>query len=619
MCGIVGWVDFGRDLTGERATLRAMTDTLTNRGVDDSGVWIRGHAALGHTRTAIIDVAGGAQPLTVEQDGREVATIVYNGEVYNFKQLRTELRARGHEFRTRSDTEVVLRAYLEWGVECAARLEGIFAFAIWDLRRQELVLVRDRLGVKPLFYARRPEGLLFGSEPKALLANPLVRPLVGLDNLQELFATAKRPGMSVFRDLRAVLPGTTLTISRAGMAQRRYWALEARPHTDDLDGTVGHVRELLHDIVLRELESEVPLCTALSGGMDSSAVSAIAAYWRWKLDGERIRTFVTTFDDYAARFQPDDVRFTPDEVYADEVARHLEADHVRIQLSTRDLMDRAARDAVLWAQDMPTTLGDMDTSNYLTARRIKEHSTVALSGEVADEIFGGYSWMYDQQLLAADMFPWVAKEYLQPGSPRGQGRGLFDPGFMAKLDLGTYYRDQYRTALAAAPYTGEEDDTERLMRGITHVTLTWWLPMLLDRDDRLAMANALELRVPYGDHRLVEYLYNTPWRLKTFDGREKSLLRAAARDLVPHSVLDRAKSPWPVTQDPAYAEMLRDELSALVNDPSAPSLPLLDLAAVRATLDRPSEIAHQWVSRMNIEMVLQFDAWLRRYDVQLAI
>src|SRR6266516_1527048 len=266
MCGIAGWVDFGRDLTQERPTLQAMTDTLANRGVDDQGLWVRGNAGLGHTRTSIIDLVGGAQPLNVEEDGRPVAVIVYNGEVYNFKQLRTELQARGQRFRTRSDTEVVLRSYLEWGPDFAKRLEGIFAFAIWDLRREEIVLVRDRLGVKPLFYTRLPEGVLFGSEPKALLANPLVRPVVTVEGLQELFATAKKPGQAVFHDMRELRPGHTLTIGRKGAVDQTYWAIEARPHTEDL--------------VPRELVADVPLCTALSGGVDSSTVTAIAAGWR---------------------------------------------------------------------------------------------------------------------------------------------------------------------------------------------------------------------------------------------------------------------------------------------------------------------------------------------------
>jgi len=619
MCGIAGWVDFGRDLTRELPTLRVMTDAVARRGVDDQGLWTSRCAGLGHTRTAIIDPAGGAQPLIVDEDGRPLAVIVYNGEVYNFKQLRTELRARGQRFQTRSDTEVVLRAYLEWGPDCAKRLEGIFAFAIWDVRRERLVLVRDRLGVKPLFYALRPDGLLFGSEPKALLANPLIRPVVDLAGLQELFATAKKPGQAVFRDLSALRPGHWLTLGRDGVTERAYWRLEARPHTDDLDGTIAHVRSLLDDIVLRELEADVPLCSLLSGGVDSSLITALAARWRWRLEGERVRTFVTTYDDYVRDFQPDDVRFSPDEPYAAEVARHLRADHTDIRLSTRALMDPETRLAVMVAQDMPTTQGDMDTSNYLTMREIKKHSTVALSGEVADEIFGGYNWMHIPDLRNAGSFPWTAYEPRQPGSRKGQGRGLFDIGLMDKLDMARYYADDYHQALADAPHQDGEDETERTMRSISYVTLTRWLPMLLDRDDRFSMAHGLELRVPYADHRLVEYMYNTPWSFKTFDGREKSIIRAVARDLVPPSVLKRRKSPWPVTQDHAYARMLHDELSALVGDPSSPALPFLDIEEIRRTLEHPSQIAHEWVSRMNVEMALQFNAWLRHYNVEPAI
>ncbi|MEV5753935.1 asparagine synthase (glutamine-hydrolyzing) [Actinoallomurus sp. NPDC052308] len=617
MCGIAGWLDFGRDVGGQRPTLLAMTDTLAGRGIDDRGLWLDTHIGLGHTRTSIIDLAGGAQPLTVEEDGRPVAVIVYNGEVYNFKQLRSELTARGHRFRTRSDTEVVLRAYLEWDVACAERLEGIFAFAVWDIRRERLVLVRDRLGVKPLFYSRRPEGVIFGSEPKALLANPQVRPVVTADGLRELFSTAKQPGQAVYQDMAEVRPGHTLTVDRGGVVERRYWALEARPHTDDLDTTVREVRSLLEDIVLRELQSDVPLCTALSGGVDSSAVTAIASMWRWKLEGERVRTFVTTYNDYAEKFEPDDVRFSPDEPFAAEVARLVHADHIVIRLRPQELMDVDTRLAVLVAQDMPTALGDMDVSNYLTSREIKRHSTVAVAGEVADEIFGGYNWMYKPECVNADVFPWVVNETLQPGSPKGLGRALFDTGFMEKIDMNRYYADSFQQAVAEAPHQDGEDDLERRMRSIGYVTLTRWLPMLLDRGDRLSMAHGLELRVPYADHRLVEYLYNVPWSMKTFDGREKSILRAAVRDLVPASVLERTKSPWPVTQDPAYTEMLYDELSALVRDGASPVLPFTDLEAVRRTLE--GGIAYDWASRMNIEMLLNFNRWLTHYDVDVVI
>jgi asparagine synthase (glutamine-hydrolysing) len=376
---------------------------------------------------------------------------------------------------------------------------------------------------------------------------------------------------------------------------------------------------MLEQIVPRELVADVPLCTALSGGMDSSAITALAARWRWQTEGERVRTFVTTFDSYARDFRPDDVRFSPDEPYAAEVARLVSADHTNIVLTTPDLMDRPTRQAVLAAQDMPTTLGDMDTSNYLTCQEIKKHSTVAVAGEVADEIFGGYNWMFVPELVGASIFPWSANEPRQPGSPKGQGRGLFDDGLLHKLDLAGYYADHYQQAVAQAPHQEGETRTERRMRAISYVTLTWWLPMLLDRGDRLSMAHGLELRVPYADHRLVEYLYNVPWSFKTFDGREKSLLRAAVRDLLPRSVLERTKSPWPVTQDPAYAAMLHAELSAMIADPSSPALSFLDTSAVRQALRDPAGIGHQWVSRMNVEMALQFNAWMTQYSVELSI
>lgn len=618
MCGIAGWVDFGHDVSQERPVLQTMTETLADRGVDGQGLWLSADAALGHTRTAIIDIADGAQPLTVEEDGRTAAVIVHNGEIYNYRQLRSELRARGRRFRTRTDTEVALQAYLEWGPDFAERLEGIFAFAIWDVRRGELVLVRDRLGVKPLFYTRLEQGVLFGSEPKALLAHPAVRPVVTTEGLRELFSVAKQPGRAVFRDMRELLPGRTLTVGRDGVRERAYWTLTARPHTDDLRETVGTVRDLLHDIVLRELVADVPLCTALSGGLDSSTVTAIAANWRWKLDGERMRTFVTTFRDYVETFRKDDVRFSPDEPYAVEVARHLSSDHVNIRLTPADLMDTRTRQRVLLAQDAPSTLGDMDTSNYLTAREIKTHSTVALVGEVADEIFGGYNWMFKPECVAADTFPWVVNEGLHPSNRGGQGRGLFGVGFLDKLDMAGHYADTYREAITEVPHQDGESPEESRMRTVGYLTLTRWLPMLLDRGDRLSMANGLELRVPYADHRLVEYLYNTPWALKTFDGREKSILRAVARDLLPASVLERKKSPWPVTQDPAYTRMLHAELAAVIADDSSPVLPYLDLDAVRHTLANPGA-AHDWPSRMHLEMALQFNTWLRHYNVELAI
>ncbi|WP_425548861.1 asparagine synthase (glutamine-hydrolyzing), partial [Amycolatopsis ultiminotia] len=616
MCGIAGWVDFGRDLTAERSVVEAMTVALSRRGPDASGVWLGSRAGLGHTRNSVIDLVGGVQPMVAGEEVAAPVVLSYSGEVYNFRELRVELEGRGHRFRTRSDTEVVLRSYLEWGEECGLRLEGMFAFAVWDGRTEELVLVRDRLGIKPLFYAEVPGGLLFASEPKALLAGG-VRPVVDGDGLRELFSTAKTPGQAVFRDMRELLPGHSLRFGFSGSVVRRYWRLEARPHGDDLEGTVGRVRSLLEEIVTRELVADVPLCSLLSGGIDSSSVTALANAARLRNGDDPVRTITTTFVGYAENFRRDDTRDTPDGPYATELARYVGTDHTDIVLGTADLMDPQARLESLLCQDMPTSLGDMDISVYLMFRATREHSTVALTGETADEIFAGFKWLHDPVQVAADTYPWVAREKNMAGAQSGQGLGLFDGSLMRKLDMPGYYADSYQQARAEVPHVDGEDRVEFRMREQSYFHLARWLPMLLDRDDRLAMASGLETRVPFCDHRLVEYVYNTPWSYKSFDGREKSLLRAAMKDVLPRSVLDRPKSPYPVTQDRAYTQALHQAMRDVLDDPNSPVLPLLDVAAVKRAVQDSGGVAHEWHSRMNIEMALGFDTWMRKYGIEL--
>jgi asparagine synthase (glutamine-hydrolysing) len=610
MCGITGWVDFERDLTPERDVLQAMTDTMACRGPDAQGLWLAPHVGLGHRRLAIIDLEGGRQPMAAEQDGETLAVLTYSGEVYNFRELRAELSSRGHRFLTDSDTEVVLRAYLEWSEDFVDHLNGMYAFALWDARAQELLLVRDRMGIKPLYYHPTPGGLLFGSEPKAILAHPAVEPVVDADGLRELLAFVKTPEHAVYRGMLEVRPGQIVTVRREGIRARRYWKLEAREHTDDLDTTVRTIRELLEDIVARQLISDVPLCMLLSGGLDSSAITALAAR---ALDAESagpVRSFAVDFVGYAEHFQPDAMRDTPDRPYVHELARHVGADHRDILLSTADLMDPAVRASVLRASDLPNNWGDGYTSLYLLFRAIRGHSTVALSGESADEVFGGYRWFHDREAVEADTFPWLAI----PGMSNEVG--LLDAGLLERLDVPGYRDASYRAGLAEVPYLDGVSALERRMREISYLHLTRFVQILLDRKDRMSMASGLEVRVPFCDHRLVEYVFNTPWAMKTFDGREKSLLRAATRDVLPASIAARRKSPYPSTQDPAYEEELRDELAKLLAH-DGPVLRLLDVERARAVLDDPVSPVSLDMSRRHIEFVLGLNAWLEDYGVRL--
>ncbi|MGX4692075.1 asparagine synthase (glutamine-hydrolyzing) [Streptomyces sp. JNUCC 63] len=626
MCGIAGWAHReGGPVREDPAVAGSMARTMACRGPDDQGVWADRQATLMHTRLAVIDIDGGRQPMTAPAgdpagDEEPPAVLVYNGEVYNFRELREQLAGLGHRFRTRSDTEVVLHAYLEWGEDCVERLEGMFALAVWDVRRRTLFLARDRFGIKPLSYAQVQDGLVFGSESKALLAHPAVRPVVDLDGLRVLFSMARAPGESVYRGIRELPPGHTLTYGPGGMVLRRYWQLEARTHEDDLDDTVRNVRELLESSVSRELVSDVPLSVLLSGGLDSSTVAALAARALAREGGRRVRTTTVTYSGYSDNFQPDLVRSAPDAPYAQAVAEHIGADHLEIELTTTDLIDPAARRTVLRAQDIPAPFGDMDTSTYQAFAGVRGHSKVALTGESADEIFGGYSWVHIPDLAYQEQFPWVAFEQWHPGTREGLGQGLLSPAFKARLDMDAYYAERYSQAMTEIPRLSGEDPEQRRAREICHLHLTHWLPRLLDRNDRLSMISGLEVRVPFCDHRLVQYAYNIPWEMKTFDGREKSLLRAAAADLLPEQVLERPKAPFPVSQDATYTKALHQEFAEMLNDPDAPVLPLLDLEKARHVITPEGEAAAQdWLHRMNVEMALQVNAWLRGHGAGLEL
>ncbi|MCP2342656.1 asparagine synthase (glutamine-hydrolyzing) [Actinomadura rupiterrae] len=640
MCGITGWVDFDRDLTAGAAhadtarTAAAMVATMACRGPDDQGAWTAPHAVLGHRRLAVIDIEGGRQPMTAATPGSPApgapgapggdgpgsdgpaAVLTYSGEVYNFTELRAELTALGHTFRTRSDTEVVLHAYLQWGEHMAERLNGMYALAVWDTRTEELLLVRDRLGVKPLYWRRLPGGLAFGSEPKAILAHPGADAVLDADGLRGILGFFKDVGHSPYRGIDELRPGHVLRIGRSGVTVRRYWRPPSAPHADDLPTTIARVRELLEDIVTRQLVSDVPLCTLLSGGLDSSIVTALAAA------RGPVRSFAVDFTGQAETFVPDFMRDTPDTPFVHELAEHAKTEHADIVVDAARLADPDLRRTVVRAFDEPAVNGDMNTSLYLLFRAIRDESTVALSGESADEVFGGYLWFHDHDSVRAATFPWVAMGMRQATQFGSDQTGPLDPALVGGLDMPGHLAEQYRQAVADVPEVPGEDEHERRMRRVCHLHLTHFLPMLLDRKDRASMAVGLEVRVPFCDHRLVEYVYGSPWAMKNHDGREKSLLRAAGRHLLPPSIAARRKSPYPAIQDPAYELALLDQVRDLLADPNAPVTPLLDRAAVKEMTERPLDgtVGTGFGGRRSaFELVLSLDVWLRDQNVRLAL
>jgi asparagine synthase (glutamine-hydrolysing) len=608
MCGITGWICYDRDLRGELDVLAAMTATMACRGPDAAGTWTGQHALLGHRRLAVIDIEGGAQPMSVATPGGTLS-LVFSGEIYNFVELRRELNALGETFRTASDTEVVLRGYLRWGDSVAERLNGMYAFAVWDARDQRLTLVRDRLGIKPLFLMTTPAGLLFGSEPKAILAHPGAPRVVDMDGVRELLAFVMTPRCAIWSGMRQVEPGTVITVSRSGLRERTYWRLAAREHADDAATTVTRVRTLLDDTVTRQLVADVPRCVLLSGGLDSGALTALAAA---ALRPGRVRTFAVDFVGRTESFVPDDLRATPDAPYVHAVAEHAGTEHTNLVLSSGGLADPAIRRAAVSARDLPVSFGDMDFSLYLLFRAIRERSTVALSGEVSDELFGGYRQYHDERIRRSPEFPWVA---INAGPFDRDSTGI-DPALLKALAVDEYRRDRYGEAVAEIERPPGENDDEYRTRVMTYLHLTRFARFLLERKDRLSMAVGLEVRVPYGDHRLIEYVYNAPWSVKVADGREKSLLRAAVRDALPPLVLARQKAAYPSTQDTGYVAELQRQAAAI--RPGHDALALIDrdwlASAVRrdpGTLGKPD--------RLGLERALDVATWLDLYRPTLNV
>lgn len=606
MCGLVGWLDFSRDIGQERDVVRAMVETMANRGPDGEGTWFGPHIGIGQRRLAVIDIDGGDQPMVAAVGPHQLPVVlVHTGEIYNFRELRSELAGRGHRFSTRCDTEVVLRAYLEWGAGCVERLDGMFGFAIWDAAREELLLARDRLGVKPLYYYPLPAGVLFASEPKGLLANPLFRPEVDEHALPVLFnARLALPGETPLRGLYEVKPGHVVRVDRAGCHEHPYWRLVSWPHTDDLARTVGTVRELLDDAVGRQLVADVPVGTMLSGGLDSTVLTALAMRHRNRRGEGPLHSFSVRFTGDERDFRPTALRPERDAPYALLAAKHIGTAHRDVVLEPADVVRSML--APLRARDLPA-LGQFDASNYLLAKAMREDVTVVLSGQAADELFGGYPWFHDEATVWGDTFPWLGN------APR-----LTDclaPDVRARIRPREAEQDRYATLRARVPRLPGETGLDARMREVLYFSLTGPLAYLLDAEDRLGMAVGLEERVPFCDHRLLEYVWNVPWSMKVADGREKSLLRMAASDLVPAEILHRRKTGYPAMHDPAHDAEVRRTACALAGDRTSPLSELLDADRVRAAAEGTDNTMTHVSGAHFLVPLVEVDRWLRTYGL----
>jgi asparagine synthase (glutamine-hydrolysing) len=615
MCGITGWIDWKEDLTQKRLILEGMTEALTARGPDAYGYWVSEQAAIGHRRLVVVDPEGGKQPM-VRQCGSRHYVLTYNGELYNTEEVRRDLLARGRQFQSYSDTEVVLVSYMEWGPACVERFNGIFAFGVWDDTDRCLFLARDRMGVKPLFYTERNGSFLFGSELKALLAHPKVPPEVDPEGLAEIFGLgpARTPGHGIFRDIHELRPGRWLKYDRDGIRIHKYWELKSGPHGDDLETTTEKVRFLVEDSIQRQLVSDVPVCTFLSGGLDSSIISAVTANNYCEQGRPPLITYSIDYVDNDKYFKANDFQPNSDPYWAAQMAKVFATDHRKILIDTPQLAE--ALQQATFAKDLPG-MADVDSSLYLFCREIKKGATVALSGECADEVFGGYPWFYRPETVNANTFPWSLSTEIR--------NRIITPELRERLNIDEYIQYRYREALAEVPRYPEDEPSEARRRELFYLNINWFMALLLERKDRMSMASGLEVRVPFCDHRLVEYVWNIPWEMKSWNRREKGILRRAVRGLLPEEIIYRKKSPYPKTHNPSYLQTVRRQLGRILEQSDAPLKELIDLPAVKELvftdhkdMDRP------WFGQLMtlpqlFAYLIQVNHWLGNYKVAIKI
>lgn len=556
VCGITGWVDYRIDMTKQQFALEKMVETLTKRGPDDTNIWSRKFAGFGHKRLIVVDPEGGKQPMTRVRHGKAY-TICYNGELYNTDDIRKELLIKGYEFKGHSDTEVLLTAYIEWAEDCVNHLNGIFAFAVWDENKEQLFIGRDRLGVKPLFFMEHHSGLLFGSELKAILAHPDVKTEVDRDGLCEIFGLgpSRSPGSGVFRGIKELRPAHALTFSKNGLKIWRYWNVKSEEHKDNLEETTEKVRFLVTDSIKRQLVSDVPLCTFLSGGVDSSAITAIAAKEYEKEGKGRLHTFSIDYEGNESFFKANEFQPNSDAPWIKKMSDAFQTIHHDCTISQKQLAEHLIE--AVHVRDLPG-MADIDSSLLWFCREIKKEFVVGLSGECADEIFGGYPWFHRSEDLNRKGFPWMRSVE--------ERQNLLRPEWRETLKLSDYVMDRYNETVVETPGLDGESVEESQRRELFYLNIIWFMTTLLDRKDRMSMGASLEVRVPFADHRLVEYVWNIPWDMKMHGNREKGILRKALEGILPNEVLYRKKSPYPKTHHPAYTKAVGQLLSSCLED-----------------------------------------------------
>ena len=617
MCGIVGFTNYDGNMRNEEAqrVLTNMNNTLSKRGPDENGIYIKEDICIAHRRLIVIDPEGGKQPMICKYLGNTYV-ITYNGQIYNTKELRETLEESGFIFEGHCDTEVLLKAFIYYGYNVVNHLNGIFAFAIWNEGKKELFLARDHFGVKPLFYSVKDNQLIFASEIKALFEYPSIYPKIDREGISELFGIgpAHTPGVGVFKGIEELKPAHYLVFNRSGMRIKEYWKLKSRMHTDDFETTCSTVKELLTDAIERQLVSDVPLCTFLSGGLDSSIITLYSANYCRKHNLPMINTYSVDYVDNDKNFQKTDFQPNSDSDYINLITNKLGTKHHTIYLDTPELAE-SLKEAMI-ARDLPG-MADVDSSLLLFCKAVKKEATVSIMGECADEIFGGYPWFFREDALSSGTFPW---------SINIEGRQhLLNPDLQEKVNLKEYIDYRYNESLNEVELLNVDSKETKEKRKITYLTMNWFMQALLSRTDRMGMYNGFEIRVPFCDYRLAEYVWNIPWEMKALHGREKGLLRYIMKDELPKEIVDRKKSPYPKTWNPTYLKKVKGMLTEIMQNPESPITSLLNKEDIMNILKTDGRsFTRPWFGQLMtgpqlMAYLCQVNMWLETYKPEIEI
>lgn len=611
MSGICGIASVDRCVCGELENVREMTAALVKRGGRSIKTENCDYAVIGGTSFCCGESSEKNIPISMTR-GSNRYTISFDGLLYNNTEIASELCEDGFRDCGMSDAELVLAAYIKWGAGCLRRFNGIYAAAIWDHSNRELFLFRDRFGIKPLYYTIKNGELLFASEIKGLLAHPMVDAVIDKTGICEVIGLgpAQTCGKGIFKDIFEIKPASFAIYNRSGLNFSRYWRLESKPFSEAFEECLEHSRELVFGAINSQLNPKGRrLCCFLSGGVDSSAICSLAA----KKYGSGLHTFSLKYDGNDEYFHPSEYQPAPDDEYISIMTEALGSTHHTVTVNNERLF--ALLENAVYARDLPG-MADVDSSLYFLCSEMGKDFDGALSGECADEVFGGYPWFHRKEDFEAKCFPWAKNIELR--------RSLISPELMPPSDISDYIYSSYAKSVSEAPLCEADTAEEARRREIAYLNLNWFMYTLGARSERIGMNCGLEIRMPFCDYRLVEYIWNVPWLFKAYNDREKGLLRMIFDGEVPETVLWRKKSPFPKTHNPAYEEAVKRAVLEILDSGNSRAAELINAEYIREISGKASDYGKPWFGQLMATpqlyaYVIQLEHWLRHYNIKIAV